>query len=446
MKKKMIIINYILVFVCCFSGCKEDKQAFYETTTSTQLTEEVAFVDDIEIPEHLNMTIEGASSRTIIDADIILPDGYKNCNIVECIDKDFTDEDINRYAQLIFDKDSYFVYMPYKEEEKEALIEKLGELRLLTTDEAEQFAFDKALSQLESVDIYYQSDYDNFQDLKFYELYDVIFDRNIWKCDLLGTIDGQYFILSFVKDNTNCYMKLTRFNQSTCFQMYDVGSGIMDAIPEGNVCTYDRKQAETIARDYVKLLGFESMDVVWTSDVRAEYWDKEQWDSSATLLERQVDGYVFYFGRYYENYSMIYSSYRFKLDLEYPTNYGLENEPMFEEGIEYIRVYVDSDGISQIEVYNPLEFSQVLADKPTMISYSDVETIVTENGKNNAERNGYDLRIYEIRLGYDMAIDGNKKALVPVWYVFYDDQSHEIPFTKNVYLRINALDGTVKFY
>lgn len=446
MKKRMILLNCILVMSCMCTGCKREEKISYEAVTSNQLTEEVAFADDIEIPDHLDMTIEGAYSRTTINADIILPDGYKNCSVVEYTDKNFTDEDINRYAQLIFDDDSYFVYLPYSPAEKEVLTAKLSELRLLATDDAEQFAFDKELTKLEEGYTQYQGDYDDFQDIKYYELYDIYYDRSIWKCDLLGTIDGEYYFLSFTKDKTNSYMKLNRFKQSTNFNMQDVGAQSIDVMLDGNVCIYDKEEAETIARDYVKLLGLESMDVVWTSDVRVEEWDKDYWDSSVTLLERQVDGYNFYFGRYYENYAMVYSPRRFNQELEYPTDMAPGNVPIFEEGIEYIRVYVDSNGISELEVYNPLEFNQVLSDKPAMISYSDVESIIVENGKDHAERNGADLKIYEVRLGYDMAIDGNKKALVPVWYVFSAENSHDFELGKNLYIRINALDGSVEYY
>lgn len=428
------------------TGCKKAEDVSYEVATSSQLTEESVIVDDIEIPSHLDMTIEGALSRTIIDADIIVPDGYKNCTVIECTDRDFTDEDVQNFAQQIFDKDSYFVYMPYSEEEKGDLSGKLSELRLLATDDAEQFAFDNELSKLEEGYTQYQGDYEDFQDIKYYELYDTYYDRSIWKCDLLGTIDGQYYFLSFTKDKCNSYMKLNRFKQSTNFKMQDVGSQSLDVLMDGNVCTYDKEEAETIARDYVKQLGFESMDVVWTSDVRAEYWDEDYWASSATMLERQVDGYNFYFGRSYENYSLVYFSYRCNQELEYPTDMAPGNVPIFEEGSEYIRVYVDSRGISEVEVYNPLEFNQVLSDKPVMISYCDVENIIVENGKEHAQRNGDDLNIYEIRLGYDMVIDGDKNALVPVWYVFDDDSSHESNFSKTPYIRINALDGTVEYY
>ncbi|MBQ8166471.1 MAG: hypothetical protein IJZ96_05470 [Lachnospiraceae bacterium] len=446
MKKIILLFNCILVLFCMCIGCKKAEDVSYEVATSSQLTEESVIVDDIEIPTHLDMTIEGAYSRTIIDADIIVPDGYKNCTVIECIDIDFTDEDVQNFAQQIFDKDSYFVYMPYSEEEKGDLSGKLSELRLLATDEAEQFAFDNELSKLEEGYTQYQGDYDDFQDIKYYELYDTYYDRSIWKCDLLGTIDGQYYFLSFTKDKCNSYMKLNRFKQSTNFKMQDVGSQSLDVLVDGNVCTYDKEEAETIARDYVKQLGFESMDVVWTSDVRAEYWDEDYWASSATMLERQVDGYNFYFGRSYENYSLVYFSYRFNQELEYPTDMAPGNVPIFEEGSEYIRVYVDSRGISEVEVYNPLEFNQVLSDKPVMISYSDVENIIVENGKEHAQSNGGDLNIYEIRLGYDMVIDGDKNALVPVWYVFDDDSSHESNFSKTPYIRINALDGTVEYY
>lgn len=454
MCNKKTAISYCVLalsLVLGLTGCGKKQVDYSDATKDVQsglgiASETDPAIDTEEIPNHLNMTIEGASSRTVINADIILPDGYKNCTVVEYTDRDFTDEDIRKFAQLIFDKDSYFVYMPYSEEERGALSGKLGELRLLATDDAEQFAFDKELSKLEEGYTQYQGDYDDFQDIKYYELYDTYFGRSIWKCDLLGTIDGQYYFLSFTKDKSNSYMKLNRFKQSTNFNMQDVGSQSLDVLVDGNVCTYDKEEAETIARDYVKQLGFESMDVVWTSDVRAEYWDKDYWDSSATLLERQVDGYNFYFGRYYENYSLVYSTYRFDQELEYPTDYAPENVPLFQEGIEYIRVYVDSRGISEIELYNPLEFNQVLSDKPVMISYSDVESIIVESGKEHADGNGADLNIYEIRLGYDMAIDGDKKALVPMWYVFNNDNSHDSNFYKSPFLRINALDGTVEYY
>lgn len=454
MGKKKTTIAYsvlALALVLGLTGCGKKQVDYADATEAVQTglgsaSETDTAIDNEEIPTHLDMTIEGASSRTIINADIIIPDGYKNCTVIECIDRDFTDEDLRKYVQQIFDKDSYFVYMPYSEEERGDLSGKLGELRLLASDDAEQFAFDKELSKLKEGYTQYQGDYDDFQDIKYYELYDTYFDRSIWKCDLLGTIDGQYYFLSFTKDKNNNYMKLNRFKQSTNFHMQDVGSQSLDVLVDGNVCTYDKEEAEIIARDYVKQLGFESMDIVWTSDVRAEYWDKDYWDSSATLLERQVDGYNFYFGRYYENYSMVYSTYRFIHEIEAPTDYTPAGEPIFDAGIECIRVYVDSRGISEVEVLNPLEFNKVLADKPTMISYSDVESIIVEKAKNHAEGNGADLNIYEIRLGYDMAIDGDKKAFVPMWYVFNNDNSHDSNFHKSPFLRINALDGTVEYY
>lgn len=240
MKKIKLLFNCILVLFCVCTGCKKAEDVSHEVATLSQLTEESVIVDDIEIPTHLDMTIEGAYSRTIIDADIIVPDGYKNCTVIECTDRDFTDEDVQNFARQIFDKDSYFVYMPYSEEEKGDLSGKLSELRLLAIDDAEQFAFDNELSKLEEGYTQYQGDYDDFQDIKYYELYDTYYDRSIWKCDLLGTIDGQYYFLSFTKDKCNSYMKLNRFKQSTNFKMQDVGSQSLDVLMDGNVCTYDK--------------------------------------------------------------------------------------------------------------------------------------------------------------------------------------------------------------
>ncbi len=447
MKKKWILLSYILVIICAFTGCKVNKSIQYDDATSGQATEEQTDVDDIEPPTHLDMTIHGARSSAYVDADIILPDGYRNCNVVEYTDVIFTDEDIKSYADKIFDKDSYFVYMPYSEEECGRLKNELANLKSEASDNWESIAYDRLVERMDNIQPYYESDFDDFEELRFYPIYDKIYDREINKCDLIGTIDGERFLLSFNKDKTNCYMKLTRLKQLGNFDKQDVGAESLDVQVEGNVCTYSQPEAEELARDYVELLGFDSMDIIQTNNVRYDYWEGEFILGDKDPTVRKVDGYNIYFGRHYENYSMVYSNVSCRNTFENAIEFIKDREPVFAEGNEYIRIYVDSDGISEVEIFNPMEFSQVLSEEPVVLSYSKVEDIFEESFNEHTDGiGGFDLNIYEIRLGYDVVIDGEKKALVPTWFVFYDDSSHESNYCKTAFLRVNALDGTIKSY
>ena len=446
MKNRVILLNFILVIICTFTGCKGDEDVQYEAATSGQPTEEQTVLDDIEPPTHLDMTIHGDLSSVYVDADIILPDGYRNCSIVEYKDVVITDEDIKGYAKQLFDADSYFVYMPYSQEEREKLKGELADLKSEANDAWEIIAYNKAIDQMDDIESYYDSDIDSFEEIKFYPIYDKMYDRRIEKCDLLGTIDGERFLLSFNSDQVNCYMKLTRFKQLGNFAKQDVGANSLDVQVEGNVCTYSREEALTLAKDYVAMLGFDSMDIIQTNNVRCDYWEGDYFLGNKEPTVRKVDGYNIYFGRYYENYSMVFTSYKCKNDFGFATDFGPGNEPIFGEGDEYIRIYIDSDGVSEVEVYNPLKLNQVLSTETNLLSYSKVEEIIVEQLQEHADGNGDDLRVHEIRLGYELVIDGDKKALVPTWYVFDEDRSHESQYLKNVFLRINALDGTVKWY
>mgnify|MGYP003294792900 CR=1 FL=1 len=151
MKKKLIMKMVVLALTAFamlpLTACGNKKQVDY----TTEATEEAAdAMTEAEIPDKVSYELEGEGGTIIVDADIILPENHDKCSVVEYSKLRFTDEDVKRLAEQIFDKDSYFLYMPYSEEQIEIAKDKLTSIRDASTDERERYTLQNELLNLDN--------------------------------------------------------------------------------------------------------------------------------------------------------------------------------------------------------------------------------------------------------------------------------------------------------
>ena len=112
---------------------------------------------------------------------------------------------------------------------------------------------------------------------------------------------------------------------------------------------------------------------------------------------------------------------------------------------EYIRVYVDSQGVCQLELWNPWEEKGIITDSANMIDFEDVDEIAKSEFENYTDNYISGYTIDEVVLGYTVVRDGDSVTLVPAWYYYADIyDENDINFFKNARVIINALDGTVE--
>ncbi len=422
---KKIAIALAIVMLCPLSGCGK-KQVDYADATEGQ----VEVVED-GIPKHLEYTITGEATDVVVNADVVVPDAYKSCTVMELTKKTFETSDIEYYVDYLFDEGTDFLYMPYNKEEMAEIKGNMEPLLKQATDPKVIDAFECAMEEPES---YPDTEEEMFDE---YRLYNMITDE---RCQIFGAIDGEYYVLSFFKDDLNCVMMLERFdNTSPNLWLEDAEEDDYYLKANGNTCTYTQEEAEKLALDYVGVLGYDDFSVIQTNNTQSEYWFKEG------DKEVSVDGYSIYLGRTYDNYSYLYSS-------SYCPDYSIDGQIVFGENgsykeavYEYIRVYVDSKGIRHMYYFNPMEEVGALSEEVAFLDFSKVQAVADERFKHTADLDiygyGIDINISEIRLGYGYVNDGDNWTLIPMWYFF----SEIAGFTggNNVELRINAIDGSI---
>ena len=424
---KKIAITLAIVMLCPLSGCGK-KQVDYSDATEGQVE-----VVESDIPQHLDYTITGAYSDVVVNADVVVPDAYKSCTVMELTKKTFQTSDIEYYVDYFFDEGTDFLYMPYNKEEFAEIKGNMEPLLKQATDPKVIDAFECAMEEPES---YPETEEEMFDEYRFYNM---ITDE---RCQIFGAIDGEYYVLSFYKDETNCVMMLERFdNTSPNLWLEDIAEDDYYLRTSGNICTYTQEEAEKLALDYVKELGYEDFSVIQTNNTQSEYWFKEG------DKEVSVDGYSIYLGRTYENYSYLYST-------SYCPDYSIDGHIVFGENgsykekiHEYIRVYVDSKGIRHMYYFNPMEEVGALSDEVAFLDFSKVQAVADENFKRMADLEiygyGMDVNISEIRLAYGYVSDGDNRTLIPMWYFLSKDEIAGFTGANYVQLRINALDGSI---
>lgn len=446
--KRKIAVGLIVSMMCTLAGCGKSQG---DNTSSTEAqTEEIATIMDLEeiedseeASDKLEYTIVGDNGTVTVSAEVKMPDNYTNCAVMSLVDDTYEDEDIKTMAETIFDEGSYFLYMPYNQEEIEFLRGKLITASETVANDDEARMFEAVLAGFDEEESLIQG-YEEYEELKFYS--DPRTDEVNYLCEIFGAIDGRYYILSFEKDETNSYMELRRWDRTQEFGILDTPDDSIDLNISGNASTYSQEESEELARTFVEKLGYDQYNIVQTNNVTTIRGGGCSYPMDPTdyIIEpwQGVEGYDVYFGRSYNNYSMIYTSESWLMVSDIP----IEVEYPVEEfkNTECIRVYVDSQGICDLKVYNPMTAENSSEEEIVFLSFDKIDSIAQNAMTSYADSNKGNIKINEVELGYGIVEIDGKKALVPVWYYFMDDPNVGADMLQqNAFLMINALDGSI---
>ena len=447
-KTAMVVVGIML---CSLIGCGKKEVDYSSATESAngemQVEGQTTVAETIEIPENIEYTITGAKGTIEVAAEIKVPEEYEKCTVMELSRVVYEDEDIKAMADKIFDEGSYFLYMPYNEEARANLRDKLTTASENAANDWEARTFEFVLYLFEQEDFFTVSE-ESFEELKFYP--DHRTDEEAYFCKIFGTIDGRYYVLTFEKDGKNCCVDLLRWDRISHFQLADYSADSVDVRSSENASAYSEEESAAMAKEFVKVLGYDGFEPVQTNIAfvvcSLPMGDNMQSDDGYAA----VDGYNVYLGRNHNNYNMTYSS-----DNWIMTYNDLEgNEMHFDdypvehfENTECIRVHVDGQGICQMKVYNPMEEVGPLNEEIVFLQYDKVDSIAQEELQSYADANSGKLKVESIELAYGVVDDDGKKALVPVWYYFGKNALNNQSFyQQNAIVMINALDGTVITY
>ena len=465
MRKNTLKLGIACISLGLLCGCNQKKQVDYTNQTNQDTVElEENTPEEIPVdaeegicPEILNYQIHGEQSDVIVIAKTKVPRNYSRCPIVEFTTSPIEDKDILAYADMIFDKDSHFLYMPYDNEQIAELKNKLTNIKDETEDE-ELNAFIEEY-HLPNMDLRLQNlsgQSDTISgEYKFYSVTNADINNTggitvynggneyIDACGLAGTIDGEYYTMNFQRAGNNSCLLLDRMD-NIC-SVNDAGSECFEVKLNGNPCTYTQEEAQELAQEFVEKLGYDNMTVIQNNTAQKynPNFDLEYYGEESTI----IDGYNIYFARGYEDYSLAFNSMYFEGWLSGAYVFDEDGNMMIGsyQNPEYIRVYVDSQGVCQLELWNPWEEKGIIADSPNMIDFEDVDEIAKNEFENYTDNYISDYTIDEVVLGYTVVRDGDSVTLVPAWYYYADiyDET-DINFFKNARVIINALDGTVE--
>ena len=444
--KKRIAIGLVVSMLCTLTGCEKKQEENASPTDASSIVELEEVVDAggaEEIPESLDYTVVGDNCTVTVSADVTVPDNYNSCTVMSLADDSFDDEDIKSMVEKIFDEGSYFLYMPYNQDEIQFLREKLTIASETVANDDEARVFEAVLSGFddeESLSV----GYEDYEELKFYP--DHRTDEVSYFCEIFGAIDGRYYLLTFEKDDKNSSMALRRWDRTVEFGVGDISADSIDLNISGNVSPYSQEESEEIARAFVEKLGYDQYDIVQTNNCSCGRGGGPNYglDPNDYIIEvwSGIEGYNVYFGRSDSNYSMIYTSESWLLigDVEYELHAEVEEF----KNTECLRVYVDSEGVCDLKVYNPMIAEDSAEEEIVLQSFDKIDTIAQNVMASYADSNKKNLKINAVELGYGIVEDGDNKALVPVWYYFMDDpNANQTMLQQNAFLMINALDGTV---
>jgi hypothetical protein len=177
---------------------------------------------------------------------------------------------------------------------------------------------DVLIPQLDaSVETYADSDNTITDEIKFHSVNTMIgYTGDLTPsemCNVIGTIDGEYYIIEVCRDKANQFVRLSKLSD-TGKATTDVGPGYAQMTGEANPCEYSMEDAQQMALDYVNGLGIENMSVVYTADVLSSSYDAEEeivYAGDGYDASQKLDGYNVYLARSYDDYKTVFTSEQF---------------------------------------------------------------------------------------------------------------------------------------
>lgn len=443
MKKVALALTAFTMLL--LTACSNQKQVDY----TTEATEEAAdAMTEAEIPDKVSYELEGEGGTIIVDADIILPENHDKCTVKEYSKVRFTDEDVKRLAEQIFDKDSYFLYMPYSDLQIDLAKDKLTSIKDASTDDREKYTLQNELLNLDNRIKNLSPAFKDMEQIEELKLY-TIPEEDGWhpeieKCCLIGAIDGRYYYMLIAQsaDKGNVIMKLQLLRDMNNDANGNLGPDSLDVQIYENKCVYSKDEAKKLATDYIQSLGYTDYEAI-------EVFDCKENNYAPSQDIREMNSYNIYFGRKIDGYNLAFNTSNcpdFFIDVVGDSYIAGNNT-----ATEYIKVNVDSDGISELLIFNPMKEERILDNHAKLLSFENIDNIAREDLQSYIDYtfDGMQIKtinINEIELGYGYTYDQetDRYALIPVWFYMVDEDRSNFDFGRMDFTNYNAMDGSPK--
>ena len=485
--KKISWILIITLLASCLSACGKKETVIYQgdTASTSDATDDLI--------RNLDYTVPGDKGTLTVQAQVDTSLAEKNAPVASLSRADFTDEDIQTYADLIFDEGSYSLFMPYDFRSIEDLTSACGAwedtfrsyedfsaipeymiaeyydaTNVLATKKQDADAANRVVETDGEIK-WYGNPYNEADEISYYAHQ---------FCILEGTIQGIHYYLCFFESRSYCRMELYR----------DYGTGDMDFLHfsqeaqpiytsyaesnGGNACACSSQEAQNIVESFLQKLKLSDYTVLNTFDATR---NRSHYTMDASLIveepqtESATDSYVIYASRSLNGLSPIYSYETFQTELtdysnaEYTTDGKLltftPNETNTFYGYESLTANVDSDGLSYLIWNNPMQVDTIETEVSPTLSFDQIDTIArnyidsrsasspypdaqtsTEPGSKESEF----PPVTQIRYGMIRISDPEHSTYLftPAWYYIAEPQQ-KLYYHTNIYVIINAIDGSI---
>lgn len=438
-KTEILILCMALIWGC--SGCGHRKEVDYNIDQGSY-ADTLEAEPEAEIPDRLQYDIisDVTGMNISVSADVIYNDQSEGMPVVKLSQKRFTSEDMQNYADLIFDEGTAELYVPAAYLNQQGLADRevrlLNEMGKLSDTEVKGY-YSLLEAELEEVKNA-AADYDDSTPKKLdtvpeffsddeMNIDGIDDDRQYGICEFIGTVNEIPCQLTFMHDYAGESMTLLQ-RDYTDVRFYGISS------EEGqteNICSYTKEEAVEMAEEYLIKLGLGDFTVTRVLDARARNVESET-DQNGSL-----DSYKIFFGRAVNGMSTLYSELYSGRERLWGTS--------IEYGYEYIMVCVNDFGIVSLEYGNPMQVDEINTDSSVLLSFDKVDQIAKDYMQNGQDLGNDDvgsLCINEVELGLGR-VRGEDGAyyLIPVWMYF--DTDTDMIFQRDDILTINAIDGTL---
>ena len=489
--KKLSWILIITLLASCLSACGKKETVIYQGDTASTSD---ATDDPIR---NLDYTVPGDKGTLTVQAQVDTSLAEKSAPVASLSRADFTDEDIQAYADLIFDEGSYSLFMPYDFRSIEDLTSACG---------AWEDTF-KSYEDFSTIPEYMIAEYYDATDTLSGKQHDTDAAKRVvetdgeikWYispynpeddpattfkphkfCILQGTIRGEHYYLAFLQNCAFCRMIV--------YKDYTVGSvdfsvGDLPAFPieeafldtyDENICTYSDTEARQVAEDYLKM--FSLTDYAVQTTLNAYHFDMGHYsiDDSMIVTEPQTDGasvvdsYLVYACR---NLNGLSAPYTTELLLSTLTDYSNadiqgddsgytinfpEDEAREFYGYESLTANVDSDGLSYLIWNNPMKVDSIKTEHAATLSFDQIDAVAQAYIDSCSVRDPYSIpasassltankiTVHNICYGLIRISDADHRSysLTPAWFYLEAPDKHAYT-TQTAYVIISAIDGSI---
>lgn len=465
MKKRIAGILISILLLSTLSGCGKDKDFSYvdEPASTSDATNASVL--------HRNYEVTDGLLTFTVDSDVDTSLSAQSSPVVKVSRNDYTEADMKRIADAIFDAGSYALFLPY-------VLRPDEEVKSACADMQEEIAQynDSADIPYSLLQEYYIAQQCMANDnvvtpihtdgsLKWYRFTSTE-NADIYTnfCVIKGTISQKPYYLSFIQTDAYCTMLLhTIYEPYIQYpQYYDTyANPLYENESYSDECQYSKEESKAMVLDTLRTMGISDYtitDVQKAQTIKPDYEitkDGEIIASDSSNDGYSYDSYLLYGGRNVDGIAPVHTDFNFSRELVSGTigenSSSNDSYTNTRYGFEAIFANVGNDGINYLVIQNPMKVEEVLETNAQLLSFDQIDAIAKDyiskfDGTTLPFSADNTYKIKEIQYGLIRLFDEESDSYmyIPAWYYMIDGESLSSPFcTFSPYVIISAIDGSI---